>query len=152
MTEKPSKEQPPRLSPDERGGESERCFPGHLLEEYLETLGDNKMLRLLEQGFKERERKLRKILANCKQEGECLIWQGPHSGDGRGGGYGRFSFDGNTCSVHRTVYGIVYGPIPPKKQIDHDCNNRLCCNPSHLVCMTHKKNQRLRDARKRGRP
>jgi hypothetical protein len=78
-----------------------------------------------------------------------MIWQGSHSGTGRGGGYGRFSFQGATCSVHRTVYAAVYGPIPPRKQVDHSCNNRLCCNPFHLVAMTHKHNQKLRDKRRK---
>lgn len=80
--------------------------------------------------------------------GPCWVWKGPHSGSGRGGSYGRFSFQGRTASVHRTVYAAVFGPIPPRKQIDHSCNNRGCCNPGHLVMMTHKKNQKLRDERR----
>lgn len=58
------------------------------------------------------------------------------------------SFEGSTAAVHRVIYSVVYGPIPPKKQVDHECNNRLCCNPLHLTHTTHKRNQRLRDIRK----
>lgn len=74
----------------------------------------------------------------------CWLWLGSHSGEGRGGGYGRMSLDGHTVSVHRTMYAALYGPIPGRKQIDHTCCNRLCCNPSHLEMVTHKQNQRRR--------
>jgi len=72
----------------------------------------------------------------------CWIWQGPDSGNGRGGEYGRFSFEGTTASVHRTMYQIWHGPIAPKKQVDHLCRNRRCCNPLHLEQVTHLKNQK----------
>ena len=77
----------------------------------------------------------------------CHIWQGPTSGEGRGGGYGRMSLNGQTVAVHLVVYSHFYGYIPGKKQIDHLCNNRLCCNPLHLEMVTHKTNQRRRAAR-----
>lgn len=92
---------------------------------------------------------LSNIFARCVVVDDCFIWQGPTSGTGRGGGYGRFSFEGITSSVHRTVYAAVFGPIPGRKQIDHSCNNRLCCNPAHLELMTHKRNQKLRDQRRK---
>lgn len=77
----------------------------------------------------------------------CHIWQGPDSGTGRGGGYGRMSLDGQTVAVHLVVFTIYFGYIPGKKQVDHKCNNRLCCNPAHLEMVTHLKNQRLRAKR-----
>lgn len=77
----------------------------------------------------------------------CHIWQGPTSGEGRGGGYGRMSLNGQTVAVHLVVYSHFYGYIPGKKQIDHLCNNRLCCNPLHLEMVTHKTNQKRRAAR-----
>ena len=77
----------------------------------------------------------------------CHIWQGPTSGKGRGGGYGRMSLNGQTVAVHLVVYSHFYGYIPGKKQIDHLCNNRLCCNPLHLEMVTHKTNQKRRAAR-----
>ena len=86
----------------------------------------------------------RRIVANTKLVGECWEWQGGHSGYGRGGGYGRMSVDGHTMAVHRVVYMLEHGPIPTKKQIDHKCRNRLCCNPDHLEMVTHKENQRRR--------
>lgn len=77
----------------------------------------------------------------------CHIWQGPTSGDGRGGGYGRMSLDGQTVAVHIVIYTHFFGYIPSKKQIDHKCNNRLCCNPEHLEMVTHLTNQKRRAKR-----
>lgn len=74
----------------------------------------------------------------------CWIWKGPHSGDERGGGYGRIALGGTTMAVHRVSFTHFFGIIPHKKQIDHKCNNRLCWNPSHLELVTHKQNQRRR--------
>jgi hypothetical protein len=39
------------------------------------------------------------------------IWTGPIDRDG----YGRYNGKG----VHRVVYGLLIGPIPPRYQIDH---------------------------------
>lgn len=96
---------------------------------------------------------MQKIVRNCKAvpspegvEGPCWEWQGGTSGNGRGGGYGRVCISGGTMAVHRVVYQIIHGPIPNKKQIDHKCKNRLCCNPQHLEMVTHKENQKRRDA------
>lgn len=50
------------------------------------------------------------------------------------------SLDGQTVAVHLVVYTHYYGYIPGKKQIDHKCNQRLCCNPAHLQMVTHLKN------------
>ncbi|MGH6859249.1 MAG: HNH endonuclease signature motif containing protein [Phyllobacterium sp.] len=79
----------------------------------------------------------------------CLIWTGPTSGDGRGGGYPRMKLDGQTVAVHRVLFTHYHGYIPGKKQIDHRCNNRLCLEIEHHQMMTHKRNQKLRDARRK---
>ncbi len=77
----------------------------------------------------------------------CFLWEGPDSGEGRGGGYGQMSLNGQTVAVHLVVYTHFYGYIPGKKQIDHLCNNRRCCNPAHLQMVTHKTNQKRRAKR-----
>jgi hypothetical protein len=79
----------------------------------------------------------------------CHVWQGPTSGDGKGGGYGRMSLNGQTVAVHLVVYTHHFGYIPGKKQVDHLCNVRLCCNPAHLELVSHLKNQKRRVARQR---
>ena len=75
----------------------------------------------------------------------CFIWTGPDSGTGRGGGYGRMSLNSQTVATHIVVYTHFYGYIPSKKQIDHKCRNRLCCNPAHLEMVRQKENCKRRD-------
>lgn len=77
----------------------------------------------------------------------CHLWTGPTSGEGRGGGYGRMSLNGQTVAVHIVSYTHFFGYIPGKKQVDHKCNHRLCCNPQHLEMVSHITNQRRRAAR-----
>jgi len=76
----------------------------------------------------------------------CWEWQGANSGEGTGAGrgYGRMSIDGYTSAVHRVMWACVNGYLPAKKQIDHTCNNRICCNPNHLEMVTHKQNHKRR--------
>lgn len=81
------------------------------------------------------------------QPSPCHIWTGPDSGTGRGGGYGRFSLNSQTVAVHLAVYTHYFGYIPGKKQIDHRCNNRRCCNPAHLEMVTQITNQKRRAKR-----
>ena len=91
-----------------------------------------------------------KIMARVRIDKDtgCWNWTGPTSGSGRGGGYGRMSLDGQTVAVHIVMFCNFFGFIPGKKQIDHKCNNRICCNPDHLEMLTHKQNQKRRDERK----
>jgi hypothetical protein len=77
----------------------------------------------------------------------CHLWRGPTSGTGRGGNYGRMSLNGQTVATHIVAYTHYFGYVPSKKQIDHLCNQRLCCNPAHLELVTHLTNQRRRAKR-----
>lgn len=101
---------------------------------------------LLELGNDRRARILRKILLRVEiLPNGCWRWTGPTSGSkGRGKDYPRMSLDGSTVAVHRTMWALIHGPIPPKKQLDHSCRFRLCVRPDHLEIMTHLRNQRLR--------
>jgi len=87
-----------------------------------------------------------KLMSNVQIDREtgCWNWKGGTSGNGRGGGYGRMSLSGQTVATHIVSYTHFYGYVPGKKQIDHLCKNRLCCNPAHLEMVTHKQNQRRR--------
>jgi len=86
-----------------------------------------------------------KIINNIEFVDECWIWQGPNSGENhRGAGYGRITACGSTSATHRVAYVLTYGWLPAAKQVDHICENRLCCNPNHLEAVTHKQNQRRR--------
>ena len=81
------------------------------------------------------------------QPSPCHLWQGPTSGTGRGGNYGRMALNGQTVATHIVAYTHYYGYVPSKKQVDHLCNQRLCCNPAHLELVTHLTNQRRRAKR-----
>lgn len=62
----------------------------------------------------------------------CWPWRGAIQSKG----YGKVG----TRLVHRVVYELVHGPIPPGLTIDHLCRNRQCANPSHLEAVTMKEN------------
>lgn len=101
-------------------------------------------LDVLTQG--RRKRIYDKIMARVEidQDG-CWIWTGPDSGDGRGGGYPRMSLDGGTVAVHIAMWITFNGPIPPRKQLDHQCRKRRCIRPDLCTeLVTHKKNQQRR--------
>lgn len=77
-------------------------------------------------------------------EKECWIWLGGDSGSGRGGGYGRVSWRGVTTAVHLLMWRITGGRLlRPGEQLDHKCNVRRCCNPSHLQPRYQPMNLRL---------
>jgi hypothetical protein len=78
-------------------------------------------------------------------EDGCYIWQGPDSGNGRGGGYPRMNVDNATMAVHIVMWVIEHGPIPPRKQLDHRCRKRRCVNPFKCTeLVTHLENQKRR--------
>lgn len=78
--------------------------------------------------------------------GPCQLWTGPTSGDGRGGDYPRMSLDGQTVAVHLVNWTNGHGFIPGKKQLDHLCRRRRCVSVDHLELVTHRENQKRRDA------
>lgn len=78
--------------------------------------------------------------------GPCRLWTGPTSGNGRGGDYPRMSLDGQTVAVHIVSWTNEHGFVPGRKQLDHLCRRRCCVNDQHLELVTHKQNQKRRDA------
>jgi HNH endonuclease len=83
------------------------------------------------------ERFVTKILIN--DINGCWEWQGAQSTVG----YGQFKAHNSVnikSSPHRFIYEYFHGTIPQGKEIDHKCNNRICCNPKHLKAVTHKEN------------
>jgi HNH endonuclease len=69
---------------------------------------------------------------------ECIIWQGCLDRDG----YGAKWVDGRRMFVHRWVYELAYGPIPPGMTIDHLCGNRACFYAEHLEAVSWAENNR----------
>lgn len=85
----------------------------------------------------------------------CWLFQGSHSGTGRGGGYGRLRYRGQYWAAHRLSFLAFKGPIPKGRQAGHTCPcnppPRNCINPDHLEAMTHIRNQRQRSRQMRER-
>jgi hypothetical protein len=77
---------------------------------------------------------------------DCWLWKGGASSTGYGGfGLG----DRRTVGAHRLAYELVKGPIPDGLCVLHSCDNKPCCNPSHLWAGTRLDN--MRDASSKGR-
>ena len=72
----------------------------------------------------------------------CWFWTGNKNQTG----YGRVRYLGNKVLLHRLMYSWIYGVGLSKiisrdnLIIDHVCNNKSCCNPSHLRLTTHRIN------------
>lgn len=52
--------------------------------------------------------------------------------------------------THRLAWVVTFGPIESGLIICHDCDNPICCNPSHLFIGTHKDNAQDREKKGRG--
>ena len=88
------------------------------------------------------ERLLEKV--SIDQESGCWNWTGAKNERE----YGRFHFNGKNARSHRASYQIFTGEIPEGYEIDHKCNNTLCCNPQHLQAVTGAKNLELKHVRR----
>lgn len=78
-------------------------------------------------------------------ESGCWEWQGYISKKG----YGRTKFLNKEWLAHRLFYTLIHGDIPDGKVIMHNCDNRKCVNPEHLVCGTQQQNIQDRNNKKR---
>lgn len=76
---------------------------------------------------------------------DCWPWKlstGSH-------GYGQVRHQRLTLLTHRIAYELTYGAIPDDLLVLHRCDNRPCCNPSHLFLGTAKDN--MQDMHQKGR-
>lgn len=86
-------------------------------------------------------------------EDGCLLYTGSHSGEGRGGGYGRVSFCGNTKAVHILSFETFHGRrVRSGYFLDHLCENRNCWNPLHLEEVKQSVNEKRKRRRRKKAP
>ena len=68
----------------------------------------------------------------------CWLWLGGLRD--KKDGYGAADYAGRTWRTHRLVYTLLREAVPAHLDVDHDCRNRICCNPDHLTPRTRKHN------------
>lgn len=77
---------------------------------------------------------------------DCWEWVA-----GKSNGYGSFKLRKHLPAIgsHRVAYELSNGPIPDGFHVMHKCDNRACCNPSHLIPGNNKAN--IMDSVRKGR-
>ena len=78
---------------------------------------------------------LARIMQRVRVTPTCHLWLGPVVR-----GYGRVYVAGRNVFVHRVVWTVANGPIPPELVIDHICRVRNCVNVAHLRVVTTREN------------
>lgn len=87
-------------------------------------------------------------------EDECWEWQGCKNSTG----YGSITISQKIYSAHRISFalsnpGLIGMTAPKDKKLKqfvlHKCDNRLCCNPSHMFLGNYDDNNK--DAKSKGR-
>jgi hypothetical protein len=81
---------------------------------------------------------------------ECWPW----TGMSRTYGYGSILISGERgkTTSNRAAWELSVGPIPHGMVVRHNCHNRECCNPSHLMLGTRADNVEDMWAREEGAP
>jgi HNH endonuclease len=76
----------------------------------------------------------------------CWEWTRPVGSSGRP----QFDLNGRKVLAYRLVWELINGRKLTKGEvIRHQCDNPLCCNPSHLVVGSHQEN--MNDMKERAR-
>jgi hypothetical protein len=71
----------------------------------------------------------------------CWVWQGMVSDRG----YGLVKIGGKHRKAHRVMWEMYNGAIPAGNETHHECENRRCINPGHLVVVSKAEHLRLHD-------
>jgi hypothetical protein len=94
-----------------------------------------------------------RVVGNRSQRNGCWNWSGAKNSTG----YGTVMYQGKPTTAHRLaafLTGLVETTDAPRDKrstgfILHNCDNRLCCNPSHMKVGTYAENQLDAYARRR---
>ena len=54
--------------------------------------------------------------------------------------YGKFKINDTYVTAHRVAYFLAFGPFDESLNVNHKCDNPVCCNPYHLYVGTQADN------------
>ena len=86
----------------------------------------------------------RQIISGIDFTDTCWLWLRTQQF-----GYGYTKIKRTRWRLHRLMYTVKHGPIPPRLEVCHKCDIRNCCNPDHLFLGTTKDNMQDASTKKR---
>jgi hypothetical protein len=76
------------------------------------------------------------IHARCREDGDCMLWDGSQDDGGRPRVAIRDGGKPRTFMPRRIVWEAAKGPIKRGLRVTVTCGNPLCLNPEHLELIT----------------